>query len=87
MSRGESNARVLDRKWIAASLSLVTELCVWKLCEQKAAELNATPVDVLAWLGLWRLDAEVRDMRPVDGCECPLCRDARWDDAQIGGAR
>lgn len=83
----KKNAHALGSKWVAASLELVVESCVWKLCEQKAAELNATPHDVLAWVGLWRLDAEVRDMRPVEGCDCPLCRDARWDDAQIGGAR
>lgn len=83
--------RVLFDRWALVRMELQTSLCVWRLCEQKAAELNAepgdrprpvTPFQILAWIGQWQLDTEVRAIRPVEGCDCPLCRDAR-----NGGAR
>lgn len=79
----KGNVRVVvDRKWIDVRLQLATTPCIWTLCERKAADLNATPLAVFAWVGQWQLDREVRAIRPVEGCDCPLCRDAR-----NGGAR
>lgn len=84
----KGNVRVVvDRKWIEVRLQLTTTPCVWALCERKAVDLNesgrplVTPADVLAWVGLWRLDSEVRAIRPVEGCDCLLCLNARKDGA------
>ena len=82
--------RVLFDRWALVRTELQTSLCVWRLCEQKAAELNAepdrrprpvTPFQILAWHGQWALDTEVRAIRPVDGCACPECEARRKDGA------
>ncbi len=80
--------RVFDRYesgMATATQPLQITYCVWLLCEAKTREMSGnpdgaddvTPWDILAWVGLWALETEVRARRPFDDCNCCHCCQAR----------
>ncbi len=86
LSENKPTMRSVASKWAIVRHETTLPLCVWRLCELKAAQANVghvaddsavTPFDILAWQGQWSLDSEARDIRPVGSCECALCDAAR----------
>lgn len=81
--------RVLADRYAIVRVEIAVSLCVWRLCEQKAALANAsteqspyaqrnpiTPYEILAWNGKWGIESEPVT-RPVDGCACSMCEARR----------